>query len=200
MSLTGCRCNIDQFSIAGSQPVPCDADVVLKSGPDSVSATCKRPVHDFRLIATDTSRRPSRIREHALELGAQKIQYLRLCRQSIFYSHHKLHVWAIIDEAKVHKLASPVDVGQVEHFDLWKNAMLLYLRGKSLDEGRRVLVDDGRKIHRTGRQRSHVGFKKKRAASRRRVATATAGRELDNHAWAMRPHAVLYLSEKRRVR
>jgi hypothetical protein len=153
-----------------------------------------------RLERHDQTRQWRRYRSRSCELREGTFnQDLRRRRKSVFDSHYKLHVGAIVDEPKVDKFARAVDVGQIEDFDLWQNAMFLKLRRQRLNKGRRVFVDNGRKVYGSGGKRSHVGLEEQRTAPCRRVTAASAGRELHNDAWTQRADALLHLSEKRRV-
>ena len=82
-----------------------------------------------------------------MELGMQKIEDPSFRRECILYSHNELHVRMITDQLEVYKLPRAINVRKVEHFDLRQNSMLLHLSRKALNEGCRVFVDDGRKIH-----------------------------------------------------
>ena len=67
----------------------------------------------------------------------------------ILYSHDELNVRAIIDQSEVDKLSRAINMRKIEYLDFRQNSVLLHLGRKTLDEARRVLVDDAREIHRS---------------------------------------------------
>ena len=73
----------------------------------------------------------------------------RLRRQGILYSHDELNVRAIIDQSEVDELSRAINMRKVEHLDFRQNSVLLHLSRKTLNEARRVFVDDAREIHRS---------------------------------------------------
>ena len=98
-------------------------------------------------MTSDPGCRPSRVGKYALELAVQKIEDPSFRRECILYPHDELNVRMITNQSKVYKLPRAINVRKVEHFDLRQNSMLLHLSRKALNEGCRVFVDDGRKIH-----------------------------------------------------
>jgi hypothetical protein len=54
----------------------------------------------------------------------QEIQDSCLRRQRVLYSHYELNMRAIIDEAKVRKLPSAINMRKVEYFDCPPSALV----------------------------------------------------------------------------
>ena len=72
---------LHELRIASSKPIFCDTDVVFQAGSHSQYRLLQDPTHHFRLISSDASGRPSRIRKNALKLAVQEIEDACLCRQ-----------------------------------------------------------------------------------------------------------------------
>ena len=93
--------------------------------------------------------------------------------------------------AAIDKRARVVEHREIENFDLRFDLVLQHRSRQRVDELRRILIDDRRKIDRAGCQRRHVRSQCQRAAAFRRIAPTTAGRELHDHAGAMLADAFL---------
>src|SRR6516165_1044375 len=62
-----------------------------------------------------------------------------------------------------------------------------------LNQSSAVFIDNRRKVHRSGREGGHVGLQIERRPTRRRIAAASSGRELNDHPRTMLLNALLHL-------
>src|SRR5438105_10926097 len=100
-----------------------------------------------------------------------------------------------LDLARLEHRRRLEDHRQIERLDLGLDAVLEHLGGEPLDQLRRILVNPGRKVHRPGRERGHVGLERKHAAALLACTRAATGRELRDDSRAVLADAFEYLAK-----
>lgn len=160
-----------------------------------MAAGFEAPLVDLELPAPGAGGDPGGAGQHLGQFAAQEVEDAAPHRQGIGDAEHELHVRRVLEQALLHQVGGVVEHGEVEDFDLGLDVVVEHGLRQALDEVGRVLVDAGRKIHRAGGQRGHVGLEAEHGAARGLLAAAAAGGKLDDHARAVLAHAVLHLGE-----
>src|ERR1700730_11617615 len=188
----------DQFRIAAGKARLVELNVVLEAGAD-VPAELQTPFIDFELLAADAGGGPGGVGNEVLEFADEEFEQLSPRRQSVWNAHDELHVAWALEQAAVGERLRVVEHRDVEHLDLW-----LYIAGEHracevLHELRRILVDLLGEVYRAGRERRHIRLEVEHFPALALLASAPAGRELDDHAGTVSRHALLHSAEQGRI-